>query len=44
MREMRHTTNPALVCKAEAPYVCVHANREWEALSGYSSADMTGEK
>lgn len=24
--------------------MCVHANREWEALSGFSSADMTGEK
>ena len=35
--------NPAVLCKAASPFVVVHTNQEWEALSGYSSADMTGD-
>jgi len=34
--------NPSVVCKSTPPFACIYANTAWEALCGYSSAEMLG--
>ena len=33
---------PSIVCKSTPPFACVYANREWEALCGFTSHEMLG--
>ena len=34
--------NPSVVCKSTPPFAVIYANTAWEALCGYTSAEMLG--
>lgn len=34
--------DPSVVCKSRAPFAVVYANSQWEALCGWTSAEMLG--